>query len=114
MTSCGTQYIVSNYHEIIHMPANVIHYEFPLNERVRTMLRLEDLFSRLDQLIAGNEHCDHHEALGVLFEILEVTSRGELKSDLLQELERQKRILADNYVVDLLVPPIVISNANQT
>jgi cell division protein ZapD len=30
----------------------------------------------------------------VLFEILEVTSRGELKSDLLQELERQKRILA--------------------
>jgi cell division protein ZapD len=33
-------------------------------------------------------------ALGVLFEILEVTSRGELKSDLLQELERQKRILS--------------------
>jgi len=58
------------------------------------MLRLEDLFTRLDQLIVGEEHCDHHEALGVLFEILEVTSRGELKSDLLQELERQKRILA--------------------
>ena len=72
----------------------MISYEFPLNERVRTMLRLEDLFSRLDQLVAGDEHCDHHEALGVLFEIMEVTSRGELKSDLLQELERQKRILA--------------------
>ncbi len=72
----------------------MISYEFPLNERVRTMLRLEDLFTRLDQLVAGDEHCDHHEALGVLFEIMEVTSRGELKSDLLQELERQKRILA--------------------
>jgi cell division protein ZapD len=72
----------------------VISYEFPLNERVRTMLRLEDLFSRLDQLISGNNHCDHHMALAVLFEIIEVTSRGELKSDLLQELERQKRILA--------------------
>lgn len=58
------------------------------------MLRLEDLFSRLDQLIAGNNHCDHHMALAVLFEIIEVTTRGELKSDLLQELERQKRILA--------------------
>ena len=58
------------------------------------MLRLEDLFSRLDQLIAGNNHCDHHMALTVLFEIIEVTTRGELKSDLLQELERQKRILA--------------------
>ncbi len=72
----------------------MISYEFPLNERVRTMLRLEDLFSRLDQLIAGNNHCDHHMALAVLFEIIEVTTRGELKSDLLQELERQKRILA--------------------
>jgi cell division protein ZapD len=58
------------------------------------MLRLEDLFARMDQLIKGNDHCDHHMALAVLFEILEVTSRGELKSDLLQELERQKRILA--------------------
>ena len=72
----------------------MISYEFPLNERVRTMLRLEDLFTRLDILVSGDEHCDHHEALGVLFEILEVTSRGELKSDLLQELERQKRTLA--------------------
>jgi cell division protein ZapD len=58
------------------------------------MLRLEDLFARLDQLIAGDNHCDHHIALSVLFEILEVTSRGELKSDLLQELEKQKRTLS--------------------
>lgn len=58
------------------------------------MLRLEDLFSRLDQLVKGDDHCGHHMALSVIFEILEVTSRGELKSDLLQELERQKRILA--------------------
>ena len=72
----------------------MISYEFPLNERVRTMLRLEDLFSRLDQLVKGDDHCGHHMALSVIFEILEVTSRGELKSDLLQELERQKRILA--------------------
>ena len=72
----------------------MISYEFPLNERVRTLLRLEDLFARINQLIKGNDHCDHHMALAVLFEIIEVTSRGELKSDLLQELERQKRILA--------------------
>lgn len=72
----------------------MINYEFPLNERVRTMLRLEDLFARIDQLIEADDHCSHHMALSVLFEILEVTSRGELKSDLLQELERQKRILS--------------------
>ncbi len=72
----------------------MISYEFPLNERVRTMLRLEDLYRRLYQLMDGTSNCDHHVALGVIFEILEVTSRGELKSDLLQELERQKRMLA--------------------
>jgi len=58
------------------------------------MLRLEDLFARLDQYIGADDTYTHHGALGVLFEIIEVTSRGELKSDLLQELERQKRILA--------------------
>jgi len=71
----------------------VISYEFPLNERVRTMLRLEDLFSRINRFIDSDESPDHHAALGVLFEILEVASRADLKSELLQELERQKKAL---------------------
>lgn len=71
----------------------MIDYEFPLNERVRTLLRLEDLFNRIELLIKRNESIDHHNALGVLFEILEVSARADLKSDLLQELERQKKIL---------------------
>lgn len=72
----------------------MISYEFPLNERVRTLLRLEDLYSRIVPLIENDNHCSHHAALSVLFEILEVTGRADLKSDLLQELERQKRLLA--------------------
>ncbi|TAJ76732.1 MAG: cell division protein ZapD [Gallionellaceae bacterium] len=71
----------------------MISYEFPLNERVRTLLRLEDLFSRVELLIKRDDSIDHHAALGVLFEILEVAARADLKSDLLQELERQKKIL---------------------
>ncbi len=71
----------------------MISYEFPLNERVRTMLRLEDLFFRITRFIDSNESPDHHAALGVLFEILEVASRADLKSELLQELERQKKAL---------------------
>jgi len=71
----------------------VISYEFPLNERVRTLLRLEDLFSRIHRFIARGACEDHHAALGVLFEMLEVASRADLKSDLLQELERQKKSL---------------------
>lgn len=71
----------------------MISYEFPLNERVRTMLRLEDLFLRIARFVSSDESADHHAALGVLFEILEVASRADLKSELLQELERQKKIL---------------------
>lgn len=72
----------------------MICYEFPLNERVRTLLRLEDLFSRIEAFIERDDSIDHHAAINVLFEILEVASRADLKSDLLQELERQKKILS--------------------
>jgi cell division protein ZapD len=71
----------------------VISYEFPLNERVRTMLRLEDLFFRICRFIDSDESPDHHAALSVLFEIMEVACRADLKSELLQELERQKKVL---------------------
>lgn len=57
------------------------------------MLRLEDLFLRITRFVGSEESADHHAALGVLFEILEVASRADLKSELLQELERQKKIL---------------------
>jgi cell division FtsZ-interacting protein ZapD len=72
---------------------SVITYEYPLNERIRTLLRLEDLFERSRHFIARTDPHDHHMALLTLFEILEVSSRADLKSDLLQELERQKQVL---------------------
>jgi len=71
----------------------VITYEYPLNERIRTLLRLEDLFERVRFYLAQEDPLDHHIALLTLFEILEVASRADLKSDLLQELERQKQVL---------------------
>lgn len=71
----------------------MITYEYPLNERIRTLLRLEDLFERANHFVAEVDSRAHHAALMTLFEILEVAGRAELKSDLLQELERQKQIL---------------------
>ena len=71
----------------------MITYEYPLNERIRTLLRLEDLFDRFDAHAASPDPHDHHMALLTLFEIMEVSSRADLKSDLLQELERQKQVL---------------------
>jgi len=71
----------------------VIIYEYPLNERVRTLLRLEDLFDRVLFFISKDSAYEHHAALVGIFEILEVASRGDLKSDLLQELDRQRVFL---------------------
>jgi cell division protein ZapD len=71
----------------------VIAYEYPLNERVRTLLRLEDLFDRVEFFLAQDTPQDHQAGLICVFEILEVASRGDLKSDLLQELDRQRLFL---------------------
>lgn len=71
----------------------MISYEYPLNERVRTLLRLEDLYDKVLYFVAKSDSIEHHVALLSLFEILDVTSRADLKSDMLQELERQKQLL---------------------
>ena len=68
----------------------MILYEHPFNERVRTWLRLEHLFERLDQLLTRTEMLDHHYALLTLFDLIDVTGRADLKSDVLQDLSRQK------------------------
>jgi cell division protein ZapD len=68
----------------------LILYEYPFNESIRTMLRLEHLFDRLGQLIAREAPVDHHFALATIFEIMDVGSRADLKSDLLKDLEKHK------------------------
>ena len=72
----------------------MIIYEYPFNERIRTLLRLEDLHERYSFFLHQGHALQHHVALTTVFEMLEVASRSDLKSDLLQELERQKQILS--------------------
>ena len=72
------------------MPATRILYEYPFNEGIRTMLRLEHLFERLGRLMVRVDPLDHHFALVTIFEVMDVASRADLKSDLLKELERHK------------------------
>ncbi len=71
----------------------MICYEHPLNERIRALLRLEDLFNKIEFFSARDSAIEHHSSLIALFEVLEITSRADIKSDLLQELERQKQVL---------------------
>lgn len=69
----------------------MILYEYPLNERTRTYLRLEHLLKRLGVLVPREHPLDHHHALQTLFEILEVGARADLKSEILKDLERHKQ-----------------------
>ncbi|HPI61464.1 cell division protein ZapD, partial [Zoogloea sp.] len=71
----------------------MITYEYPLNERIRTLLRLENLFEKVTHFVRAEGALEHHVALLTLFEILEVAGRADLKVDLVQELERQRQIL---------------------
>ena len=71
----------------------MITYEYPLNERIRTLLRLEQLFEKVTHFVRAEGSLEHHVALLTLFEILEVAGRADLKVDLVQELERQRQIL---------------------
>src|ERR1700749_1298729 len=76
---------------LIAEPENaLVLYEYPFNEGIRTMLRLEHLFDRLGQLASRGPAVDHHFAIATIFEIMDVASRADLKSDLLKELERHK------------------------
>ncbi|MBK1681582.1 cell division protein ZapD [Rhodocyclus tenuis] len=71
----------------------MITYEYPFNERIRTLLRLEDLFDKTAHFSQHEGAQEHHVALTTLFEILEVAGRADLKMDLIQELERQRQTL---------------------
>jgi cell division protein ZapD len=71
----------------------LIVYEYPFNERIRTLLRLEDLYEKFKFFVNQDHPLQHHVALATIFDMLEVAGRADLKSDLLQELERQKQSL---------------------
>ena len=71
----------------------MIVYEYPFNERIRTLLRLEDLYEKFKFFVNQDHPLQHHVALATIFDMLEVAGRADLKSDLLQELERQKQSL---------------------
>lgn len=73
---------------------SVILYEYPFNERIRTYLRLEHLFLRLESLIAREQALDHHFAIATIFEVMDVAARADLKSDVLKDLEKQKTTLS--------------------
>lgn len=70
------------------VPENTIIYEQPLNERIRTFLRLEFLFLRVDHALQKNTETHNRECIENLLDILSVFERSDLKQEIIKELER--------------------------
>jgi cell division protein ZapD len=64
-------------------------YEQPLNERMRTFLRLEFLYRQLCYQAELNSAWASRDAIDGLLDIVAILSRGDVRGDVLKELERQ-------------------------
>jgi cell division protein ZapD len=68
--------------------SETIIYEQPLNERIRTFLRLEFLFARVEQSLTLDNELNNRDAVDGLLNIMSVFERSDLKSEIIKELER--------------------------
>lgn len=73
----------------------MILYEYPCNERVRALLRVEYLFDRLFFFQKEVDAHHHQIAVATLFDLLEICDRTDLRGAVLQDLERQRGALAN-------------------
>ena len=71
------------------VPGAPVVYEQPLGERMRTLLRLEYLYQQLLFNIEKQSSWATRAAMGSLLDIIAILSRGDLRSDIVKELERQ-------------------------
>lgn len=68
----------------------MILYEYPFNERVRAYLRLEYLFDRLFFFSRGEDLRHHQIAVATLFDILDACERTEVRTSVIQDVDRQR------------------------
>ncbi len=72
---------------------NKIVYEQPLNERMRSWLRLEHLFNCVDYRLKGLSDWDSRSAVEGVLEIFEFVSRNDIKAELIKDLEHHLKQL---------------------
>ena len=71
-----------------------ITYEQPLNERVRTFLRLEFLFDLAQHHVTGSGYWDSRLTLGSILDVIDLLGRSDVKTELIKELERHANTLS--------------------
>lgn len=74
--------------------SDTITFEQPLNERMRTFMRVEELYARCVYYIDQDHPWDTHIAVSTLIELYALVTRGDLKRELLKEINRQQTTLS--------------------
>jgi len=102
-----------------HTATAAANYEQPLSERMRTFLRLEFLYQQM--LYNGEQEADWatRATISTLLEILAILSRGDVRSEVLKELDHQIGVLerfqsqpgVDDSRLQMLVQNLVASRA---
>lgn len=91
-------------------------FEQPLSERLRTFLRLEFLYRQLRYHFDKSSSWDARAVLTGLLDIVAILGRGDVRSDVLKELERQLNVydrLKDRPQVDNTKINSVLRNLQQ-
>ena len=73
---------------------NYTYYELPLNERMRTFLRLEFLFNQCDHFVSQPDAFGSRSAICTILDIFNILSLTDLKKEAIKELERHHSALA--------------------
>jgi cell division protein ZapD len=68
-------------------------FEHPLNERYRTFLRLEHLFAKSRYFLNQEDPWATRVAIEALLDVVSVTSRADVKNELVKELDRNAATL---------------------
>ena len=74
------------------MPTNLT-FEHPLNERVRTFLRFEHLLGKVTHFLDKEDAWMSRAAVEGILDILAITTRADIKTELLKELDRNSGTL---------------------
>ncbi len=68
-------------------------FEHPLNERVRTFLRLEHLFGKVAYFLPKEDPWTSRAAVEAILDILAITARADIRTELLKEIDRDSATL---------------------
>lgn len=69
-------------------------FEHPLNERVRTFLRLEHLLEKVEHFAGQASPWGTRAALEALLDVIAITARADIKTELIKEIDRNLATLA--------------------